>query len=340
MISSPSPTAEDWQLAAASIAEAATTETIEELVSVTLSSLHRLFRANLVIWDLFDQHARQLDYRMHPPATEAIARLQPAFQELFCEHPFAPDLIEVVANGRVIFLSDRTSARDFRRTGLWNEVYIHLFAKHQMIFGGPLEADRYWIISVHRLSPEHNRRERELGRFLQAHLSRLFQRQAQRDGAARALGALSQGGSAFLVVDRAGRILDQSLPARELMRHATPNGNWQREIAALAAQPSAPGRFARRSFGTIEALALPATVAGPRLVLLASLANGHAKGSSDLTTREREIFHWLGEGKSNTEIGILLGISPRTVGKHCERLFAKLGVENRLGAAILAQRKG
>jgi len=291
-----------------------------------------------VIWDLFDQNARQLDYRMHPPVTAAIARLQPAFQELVHQHPFAPDFIKIFESGRVIFLSDRISARDFRRTGLWNEVYIHLFAQHQMIFGGPLEAGRYWLISVHRLSPKHGTRERELGRFLQAHLSRLFQRQARRNGAERALGVLSQG-SAFLLVDKAGRILDQSPPVHELVRDAFPDGKWRREIAALALQPSAPGRFARRSFGSLEALALPPPSSGPRLVLLASTANDEAKGASDLTAREREIFHWLGEGKSNAEIGILLGISPRTVSKHCERLFAKLGVESRLGAVILSQRK-
>lgn len=51
-----------------------------------------------------------------------------------------------------------------------------------------------------------------------------------------------------------------------------------------------------------------------------------------MTAREFEILHWLQEGKRNREIAVILGISARTVGKHLENLFAKLGVENRTGA--------
>jgi len=54
-------------------------------------------------------------------------------------------------------------------------------------------------------------------------------------------------------------------------------------------------------------------------------------------SREAEILAWLGEGKTNAEIAALLDIIPRTVEKHCENLFAKLGVETRLGAALLGR---
>jgi DNA-binding CsgD family transcriptional regulator len=39
-------------------------------------------------------------------------------------------------------------------------------------------------------------------------------------------------------------------------------------------------------------------------------------------------------GKSNAEIGTILDISPRTVAKHLERIFQKLGVETRTAAAL------
>lgn len=41
----------------------------------------------------------------------------------------------------------------------------------------------------------------------------------------------------------------------------------------------------------------------------------------------------MAEGKTNTEIGIVLGISPRTVQKHLEQIFQLLGVETRTAAA-------
>ena len=53
-----------------------------------------------------------------------------------------------------------------------------------------------------------------------------------------------------------------------------------------------------------------------------------------LTAREAEVLLWVSRGKTNRDIGDILGLSPRTVNKHLEQVFAKLGVENRATAAI------
>lgn len=53
-----------------------------------------------------------------------------------------------------------------------------------------------------------------------------------------------------------------------------------------------------------------------------------------LTCREREIAMWVRQGKSNREIAIILGISPRTVGKHLEHIFEKTHLENRASLMI------
>ena len=53
---------------------------------------------------------------------------------------------------------------------------------------------------------------------------------------------------------------------------------------------------------------------------------------SKLTAREHEILVWLSRGKQNSEIAAILWISPGTVSKHLENIYAKLGVTNRAGA--------
>ena len=58
--------------------------------------------------------------------------------------------------------------------------------------------------------------------------------------------------------------------------------------------------------------------------------------SSGLTTREGEVLSWLSKGKTNRDIAQILGLSPRTVDKHLEQIYAKLGVENRTAAAAIA----
>jgi DNA-binding response OmpR family regulator/DNA-binding CsgD family transcriptional regulator len=57
-----------------------------------------------------------------------------------------------------------------------------------------------------------------------------------------------------------------------------------------------------------------------------------------VTEREAEVLLWIARGKSNRDIAQILELSPRTVNKHLEQIYAKLGVENRTAAAALAVR--
>jgi len=59
----------------------------------------------------------------------------------------------------------------------------------------------------------------------------------------------------------------------------------------------------------------------------------------ELSPREAEVLAWVAQGKTNAEISGILGISPRTVQKHLEHIFDKLGVENRTAAAAKALEK-
>ena len=57
-----------------------------------------------------------------------------------------------------------------------------------------------------------------------------------------------------------------------------------------------------------------------------------------LTQREAEVLFWLTMGKTNRDISAILDLSPRTVNKHLEQVFQKMGVDNRTSAAIMADR--
>lgn len=58
----------------------------------------------------------------------------------------------------------------------------------------------------------------------------------------------------------------------------------------------------------------------------------------DLTSREAEVLFWLTLGKTNRDISAILGLSARTVNKHLEQVFQKMGVDNRTSAAVMADR--
>src|SRR5881628_1370758 len=55
-----------------------------------------------------------------------------------------------------------------------------------------------------------------------------------------------------------------------------------------------------------------------------------------LTPREAEVLFWISEGKSNQDIGVILGAKTGTICKHVEHIFGKLNVENRTAAAVMA----
>jgi len=61
--------------------------------------------------------------------------------------------------------------------------------------------------------------------------------------------------------------------------------------------------------------------------------------SPELTPREAEVLFWISEGKSNRDIGIILGAKTRTICKHVEHIFGKLNVENRTSAALVGLEK-
>ncbi|MCK0209297.1 response regulator [Starkeya koreensis] len=81
---------------------------------------------------------------------------------------------------------------------------------------------------------------------------------------------------------------------------------------------------------------------GPEELLLRIVEDDHLppeqvlKVKLNLTVREAEVLMWLARGKANRDIGEILGLSPRTVNKHLEQIYAKIGVENRAAATALA----
>jgi DNA-binding response OmpR family regulator/DNA-binding CsgD family transcriptional regulator len=75
-----------------------------------------------------------------------------------------------------------------------------------------------------------------------------------------------------------------------------------------------------------------------RLTMDEMYEEGALRQHFDLTPREAEVLHWIARGKSNRDIGAILNLSPRTVNKHQEQIYRKLGVENRASATALALR--
>ena len=168
--------------------------------------------------------------------------------------------------------------------------------------------------------------------------------------------ALDAAGRHLLATDVSGRMLWSTPQAAMLLGSAFEGFRGEGCVLPLAVR-NWLDRRTRRDAGAVpdpEALTVEAGARRLRLSfvgriapneMLLRLSEGDA-GSDDrvleaklqLTPRESEVLMWIARGKSNRDIAEILTLSPRTVNKHLEQIFAKLGVENRTAAAALAVR--
>jgi DNA-binding NarL/FixJ family response regulator len=164
--------------------------------------------------------------------------------------------------------------------------------------------------------------------------------------------ALDVSGRYLLAVNRQGKILWATPQAQKLLSDNLAAGNDDELVLPQPmlqwleqAQKGKAGSktTAMASFPNDEQLRLQYMgTLGPNEFLLRlakdTSANLPAEFTSELglTTREGEVLSWLSKGKTNRDIAQILGLSPRTVDKHLEQIYAKLGVENRTAAAAIA----
>jgi len=152
--------------------------------------------------------------------------------------------------------------------------------------------------------------------------------------------AVDVAGMGTVFVDAHGRIAWRSpqaaqwLPLLGPVEHA---GQLPRVLTPVL-QAGTTLRTATRSGVRLSVRNLGSATLGETMLLLAQ-ERGASTGrlaEAALTPRETEVLSWLAKGKTNRDIADILGMSPRTVNKHLEHIFEKLGVETRAAAAALA----
>jgi DNA-binding NarL/FixJ family response regulator len=169
--------------------------------------------------------------------------------------------------------------------------------------------------------------------------------------AARSRLALGLAGRSLAAVDEAGALIWATPQAEALFLAVDPA--WTPESAMLPqalARAAAmliagePGQTARAALRTAEIELTRTTSERPGEILLrfAELREdgqiAALQKQASLTRREAEVLLWVSYGKTNKTVSEILGISPRTVNKHLEQVFRKLGVETRAAATAVAVR--
>lgn len=249
-------------------------------------------------------------------------------------------------------ISDALPAPRFRRTDLYNEYYRRIGIDHVMAV--PLFVDRSLLVSfvLNRSRHDFGERERACLDAIRGPLARLFRQAlllrqawdalaqigAWLENEGMAVAELTEAGDVVRCTPRAARLLAlycggaRLTPGRRLPEPAGSLLSWVRD-----GEGREPVRLRRDGAElTLRAVALPGPGRGS-LVLMQERALTVTPWSFEalaVTAREREVLTWLAAGKTDRQIGAILGISPRTVQKHLERLYVKLGVETRTAAVM------
>ena len=119
---------------------------------------------------------------------------------------------------------------------------------------------------------------------------------------------------------------------------------WVKQHMVIAGKSDEESFESYRAGVSFAAKIMPCQNSGEYLLVLEKHSGewdiNSVRNSLGLTFREAEILMWISRGKTNKEVGVILGSSPRTINKHLEHIFEKLGVVTRAAAvSIVLQRQ-
>lgn len=307
-----------------------------------LPGLEKLVACDLVGYNEVDPGAGNALVVTHPEpmldfAGEALARLAH-------QHP----LISVQANGdgRACKISDFLTRRQFHALDLYDELYRRIGAEDQIAFGLP--GPQVIGIAMNRDRRSFGERDRAMLDLLRPHLTRAHARLRERERLDELIDALERGlvasNRAVLALDAAGGIAAASGAAMELLQNYFPHDRGSSLPPELLEWATGTGAAeSGRSFagerGELTVRRIDAGLEGVFLLLEEQrTVQAAALRTLGLTRRQAEVLSLLAGGRDPGEIALELFISPQTVRKHLEHVYARLGVHSR-AAAVAAARK-
>src|SRR6266571_1071651 len=274
------------------------------------------------------------------------------FERHMHEHPVL-DHVNRTGDGRALKVSDFLTRSQFRRLGLYNEHYRPLGVEHMIGIGFPPAAPSIRAMGLLRSRADFSEDERAVLNLLRPHLimSHESAQVVSRLGSDHRSAGGGAGAAGVIMLTLLGRIQSSSPTARQWLtkyfgpyRHAASSlperlEAWvKHNLRRLTAKDTLPDAATPLVIEREpERLSVRLVIDDRHPVLLLNecslMEPQRLLQKVGLTKREAEVLAWVADGKTNADIGTILSTSPRTVAKHLERIFPKLGVETRTAAA-------
>ena len=256
-------------------------------------------------------------------------------------------------------ISDFCTESDWKKHP-FGRVLARIGIRENLIFCLHVGAERLIFIALNRRDRTFTEEDRAIADFLRPHLTAAFQNAVEyteRRAVSLVTSRSEMSQQEGIVVAnfnggirhcnlRAQHLIDRFFGTRSPNDEQLPDDLWK---AFSPAEVQAPKAKPYRTRATFQSEGSTLSVRSGKIdahwVLILKEAETDENAPSrlealGLSRREAEVLHWLAEGKSNSQIAAILGISHRTVDKHLEAVFRTLGVSNRTEAALVAREFG
>jgi DNA-binding CsgD family transcriptional regulator len=323
-----------------------------------LSGLPKLVSSEITAYNEVNLKTQHNEVAYDRPEAMNLPDGERIFDRYIPEHPLIRYSKGKRGHGPVK-ISDFLSASQYHRLGLYNEFFRLIGVEDQLVMSLPSTLPVVIGIALNRSRRNFTERDRMLLDLAYPHL---FQAYRNAEAWTRTLGhlafiqdALLNSSAAVIILSDAGRVQSMTPKARSLLvkyfggRSSRSNAlpdllkHWIARQQKMLNDPSdvPPSRepLIVPSDGTCLSVRLFRDQSQCLLLLQEPLRDPERIDGFGLTCREGEVLAWVSWGKTNRDISAILGTSPRTVQKHVEHIFQKLGVETRTAAAakVLAQ---
>ncbi|MEN3285419.1 MAG: hypothetical protein V7607_6559 [Solirubrobacteraceae bacterium] len=288
--------------------------------------------------------AQVSDTSLYPPSSVEILTRWWRQHPVVARHVLRP-------TPRAVTIGDFLTTAQWRRNVVFNELYRPAGIVHELGIQLLWKRDHTACWALHRTGQGFSDRDRAMLEAIAPHARAAFARVAEHERLAERLALLEAGVEAgdqgVLLVAPDGQLRAAGTLAQRLVRTwfgaAGDRGRLPGELAEwheTTRRTEQPPRLLRSRQGTRLRVTLLASAREDVIILREDrdrpLSADALAAALPISRREAEVLALLAAGKTNAAIAEDLSLSPRTVGRHVERILARLGVPNRAAATAAA----
>ena len=264
-------------------------------------------------------------------------------------------LYQRTRDGRPYKWSDFITRRELHATELYRQAYEPMGVEYQMAFALPAPIQLIIAYALNRGTRDFSERDRRLLNLIRAPLIQTYRTVQRYAALSEQLTALERGleqsRTGVAVIERGASGAGIGFASAEAARALGIDGTsgapraalraWLAQIpAGRGAEPVAPLLLSTDDGSSTVVHYLPARRRGdPETLLIQRSGDAlstEAMRGAGLTQREAEVLQLVALGHTNAEIANRLAVSPRTVQKHLEHVYEKLGATSRTQAVLTA----